>query len=261
MCICVFVYLTVVNISFDVLGPWSFKKYRIIRFYKVFWAWWRRRRRQPGEPSASLLVEHWAEQAFAKCNNISQQCRAGQVQVLGSPENQVQLLLFAVKYTLLVRHFLTTWICANCNLPQTTSHLPEKQCSCIFSLPTFHFLDALWPWIDGTNGKTTNNNRDRAKNKAVGWAISHRFGFGGLVPFLARELVFTNFREWFVGGWNVRLQWEREEPNCLSAICPEREEPAPWSAACQEMVQAAIHYAGLAPQFRILLSASTGPLL
>ena len=131
----------------------------------------------------------------------------------------------------------------------------------IFSLPTFHFLDALWPWIDGTNGKTTNNNRDRAKNKAVGWAISHRFGFGGLVPFLARELVFTNFREWFVGGWNVRLQWEREEPNCLSAICPEREEPAPWSAACQEMVQAAIHYAGLAPQFRILLSASTGPLL
>ena len=32
LCICVFVYLTVVNISFDVLGPWAFKKYSIIRY-------------------------------------------------------------------------------------------------------------------------------------------------------------------------------------------------------------------------------------
>ena len=29
---------------YDVLGPWALKKYSIIRFYKVFWAWWRRRR-------------------------------------------------------------------------------------------------------------------------------------------------------------------------------------------------------------------------
>ena len=29
----------------------------------LFWAWWQR---QPGEPSASLLVEHWAKQTFAK---------------------------------------------------------------------------------------------------------------------------------------------------------------------------------------------------
>ena len=31
------------------------------------WAWWRRqrRRRQPGEPTASLLGEHWAKQTFA----------------------------------------------------------------------------------------------------------------------------------------------------------------------------------------------------
>ena len=44
-CVCVFVflfvYLTVGNISFDVLGPWAFKKYSIIRIYKVFSAWWR----------------------------------------------------------------------------------------------------------------------------------------------------------------------------------------------------------------------------
>ena len=42
-CICVFVYLTVGNIRFNVLGPWAFQKYSIIRFYKVFWEWWRRR--------------------------------------------------------------------------------------------------------------------------------------------------------------------------------------------------------------------------
>ena len=41
ICVFVFVYLTVGNISFHVLGPWAFQKYSIIRFYKVFWAWWR----------------------------------------------------------------------------------------------------------------------------------------------------------------------------------------------------------------------------
>ena len=41
ICVFVFVYLTVGNISVDVLGPWAFQKYSIIRFYKVFWAWWR----------------------------------------------------------------------------------------------------------------------------------------------------------------------------------------------------------------------------
>ena len=30
--LCVFWYLTVGNISFDVLGPWAFQKYIIIRF-------------------------------------------------------------------------------------------------------------------------------------------------------------------------------------------------------------------------------------
>ena len=30
----------------------------------LFWAWWRQQQ-QPGEPSASLLVEHWAKQTFA----------------------------------------------------------------------------------------------------------------------------------------------------------------------------------------------------
>ena len=60
MCICVFVYLTVVNISFDVLGPWAFKKYGIIRFYKVFWECDddEQTNKQTGEPRASLLVEH-----------------------------------------------------------------------------------------------------------------------------------------------------------------------------------------------------------
>ena len=33
-CICVFVYLTVRNISFDVLGPWAFQKYSIIWFIR-----------------------------------------------------------------------------------------------------------------------------------------------------------------------------------------------------------------------------------
>ena len=37
--ICVFVYLTVQNIIFDVLGPLAFQKYSIIRVNKVFWAW------------------------------------------------------------------------------------------------------------------------------------------------------------------------------------------------------------------------------
>ena len=32
ICVFVFVYLTVGNISFDVLGPWAFKKYSIIRY-------------------------------------------------------------------------------------------------------------------------------------------------------------------------------------------------------------------------------------
>ena len=41
LCIGVFVYLIVGNISFDVLGPWAFQKYSIIRFNKVFRAWWR----------------------------------------------------------------------------------------------------------------------------------------------------------------------------------------------------------------------------
>ena len=42
-CICEFVlvYLTVGNISFDVLGPWAFQKYSILRFHKVFRVWWR----------------------------------------------------------------------------------------------------------------------------------------------------------------------------------------------------------------------------
>ena len=70
ICICVFEYLTVGNISFDVLGPWAFQKYSIIRFYKVFWAWWRTPHKQPGEPSASLLVEHWAKQTFAKIQKV-----------------------------------------------------------------------------------------------------------------------------------------------------------------------------------------------
>ena len=39
--ICVFVYLKVLNIIFYVLGLLAFQKYSIIRFYKVFWAWWR----------------------------------------------------------------------------------------------------------------------------------------------------------------------------------------------------------------------------
>ena len=60
ICICVFVFLTVGNISFDVLGLWAFQKYSTIRFSKIFWAWWRPNK-QPGEPSASLLVEHWAK--------------------------------------------------------------------------------------------------------------------------------------------------------------------------------------------------------
>ena len=67
MCICVFVYLTVGNISFDVLGPWAFRKYSIIRVLKIFWAWWQpTNEQQPCEPRASLLVEHWAKQTFAK---------------------------------------------------------------------------------------------------------------------------------------------------------------------------------------------------
>ena len=39
ICICVFVYLTVQNIIFDVLGPLAFQKYSIIRVFKVFRAW------------------------------------------------------------------------------------------------------------------------------------------------------------------------------------------------------------------------------
>ena len=35
----VFVYLTVGNISFDVLGAWAFQKYSSIRFSTIFWAW------------------------------------------------------------------------------------------------------------------------------------------------------------------------------------------------------------------------------
>ena len=66
MCICVFVYLTVGNISFDVLGPWAFQKYSIIRFYKVFWAWWRTNK-QPGEPRASL---RWTLSKADFCNSI-----------------------------------------------------------------------------------------------------------------------------------------------------------------------------------------------
>ena len=39
--------------------------------FKVFWAWWRRQtNKQPGEPRASLLVEHWAKQTFATTKKI-----------------------------------------------------------------------------------------------------------------------------------------------------------------------------------------------
>ena len=36
----IFVYLAIGKISFDVLGPWAFHKYSIIRVYKVRWVWW-----------------------------------------------------------------------------------------------------------------------------------------------------------------------------------------------------------------------------
>ena len=51
-CICefVFVYLTVQNIIFDVLGPLAFKKYIIIRFIRI-------KTNQLGEPRASPLVK------------------------------------------------------------------------------------------------------------------------------------------------------------------------------------------------------------
>ena len=65
ICICVFVYLTVQNIIFDVLGPLAFRKYSIIRVFKVFPAWWQPNN-QPGEPRASLLVEQREKQTFAK---------------------------------------------------------------------------------------------------------------------------------------------------------------------------------------------------
>ena len=67
ICICVFVYLTVQNIIFDVLGPLAFQKYSIIRVFKVFLAWWQPNE-QPGEPRASLLVEQYEKQTFAKCS-------------------------------------------------------------------------------------------------------------------------------------------------------------------------------------------------
>ena len=40
----------------------------------LFWAWWQRQR-QPGKPRASLLVEHWAKQTFAKNKNTSSKIR------------------------------------------------------------------------------------------------------------------------------------------------------------------------------------------
>ena len=58
ICAFVFMYLGVQNIMFDVLGPLAFQKYSIIRVYKVFRAWWQtNNERQPGEPSASPLVD------------------------------------------------------------------------------------------------------------------------------------------------------------------------------------------------------------
>ena len=39
--LCVFKYLTVQNIIFDVLGPLAFQKYSIIKVYEVYLAWWR----------------------------------------------------------------------------------------------------------------------------------------------------------------------------------------------------------------------------
>ena len=53
----VFVYLTV---SFDVLGPWVFQKYGIILSFKdiVGMVTNDQPNDQPGEPRASLLMEH-----------------------------------------------------------------------------------------------------------------------------------------------------------------------------------------------------------
>ena len=73
ICIWVFVYFTVGNIRFDVLEPWAFQKYSIIRVYKVFSAWWRRR--QPGGKSARWTLSRADFCNIKNMTNMQNVCR------------------------------------------------------------------------------------------------------------------------------------------------------------------------------------------